>query len=563
VKIRLIFLALILPLLLPLGGCASLKMALGPFFTQNTSSADESIALLRQGSRHHVDPVVRAEVLPLILPEVEVLPAIPEAIFDLQVDNADAIEFFRGLVTDTPYNMVVHPDVAGKISLSLKEVSISDVMHVMRDVYGYDFVLRGNVYQVFPDVLRTQIYHVNYLNISRSGSSETQVSAGKVSSSGDRNNNNGSNDNNNDGGGGSAQVVGTIVKTSANVDLWSELTYTLENIVSMDEGGSVMVTPQVGLVVVKAKPNTLRAVEDYLDQVDDTLSRQVVLETKIIEVTLNEGFQAGIDWNSFGDNSGGSFKPSAITLPGGGVGLSAGSERSVAGEFLSGTNDIFNPLGAAFSLSSAFGDFEATIRMLQTQGSVQVLSSPRIATVNNQKAVIKVGSDEFFVTDISSNTVTAGSAINTNDSPELTPFFSGIALDVTPQISANNEVILHVHPTVSEVTEQLKEIGGELVPLASSTIRESDSIVRAASGQIVVIGGLMQNSSIDLNAGIPFLSKIPFIGHFFKQKNQTSIKRELVILLKPMVVEIGSQAKMLSESADRAQMLRDEMRRRG
>ncbi len=549
--------------LLLLSGCTNFQWT--PLVARHTDSADEAIAELKQGAEQVRAPRIVTEAYAAPADDVSVAAEPPpEATFDLQVDGADAADFFRSLVAETPYNMVVHPAVKGRVSLALKGVSVSDVMHVMRDVYGYDFVLRRNVYQVFPDVLRTEIYHLNYLNVARKGRSETQVSAGKVS---DTRGNNNTNDNNsggyqvdgNDNSGRSNQVVGTIVNTNAEADLWNELALTLEQIVAVDEGSSVMVTPQVGLVVVKAKPQTLRAVEDYLGRVENALSRQVVLEAKIIEVTLNEGFQAGINWHTFGDASGGTFDPTTFVFEDGSTVTTNGSEHSVAGELLAGTSDIFNPLGSAFTLSTAFGDFDATISLLSTQGSVQVLSSPRIATVNNQKAVIKVGSDEFFVTDISSNTVTAGSAINTSDSPELTPFFSGIALDVTPQISAEDEVILHVHPTVSEVTEQLKEIGGQIVPLAASTIRESDSIVKASSGQIIVIGGLMQNSSKDINAGVPLVSKLPGVGHLFRQKNQTGVKSELVILLRPMVVTPASQASILSDSAKRAAELRSLM----
>ena len=547
-----------------LSGCA--QFSLTPLLTRHTDSADEAIAALEEGARQVPAQTSQVEVFVESTAPEPLVRDVPvaEPVFDLQVDNAEAGNFFRGLVTDTPYNMVVHPDVSGRVSLNLKNVTVNDVMHVMRDVYGYDFMVRNNVYQVYPDVLRTEIFNVNYLNVARSGRSETQVSAGKVSDTGNNSDSSGSSSNaSGDGESGSNQVVGTIVNTSAEADLWSELAVTLRDIVSVDEGSSVMVTPQVGLVVVKAKPQTLRAVQDYLARVENTVSRQVVLEAKIIEVTLNEGFQAGIDWNTFGDASGGTFAPTTIVNEDGSLSTTAGSEHSVAGQLMSGAADIFNPLGAAFSLNTSFGDFEATIDLLSTQGSVQVLSSPRIATVNNQKAVIKVGSDEFFVTDISSNTVTAGSAININDSPELTPFFSGIALDVTPQISSSNEVILHVHPTVSEVTEQLKEISGEMVPLASSTIRESDSIVKASNGQIVVIGGLMQNSSRDNNASVPWLSRIPLLGRLFKQKSQQGVKSELVILLKPRVVTPEVQTQLLNESAAHAARLRTRMRRPG
>jgi MSHA biogenesis protein MshL len=539
-----------------------------------TESADEAIEVLEAGaaSAERYRTTVELEAAPVLPGARE--PSESEPVdegprFDIAVAEAEAREFFRGLVADTPFNMVVHPDVSGTVSLDLRDVTVEAVMRVMRDVYGYDYALRGNVYQVFPDALRTEIFHVNYLNVERKGRSETQVSAGKVSDArgggGQGNNGDQGSYSSGDGGGsGQGQVVGTIVNTAASSDLWKELAVTLEEMVGVDEGSNVVVTPQVGLIVVKARPSTLRSVSSYLSQVEDTLTRQVVLEAKVIEVTLNEGFQAGIDWNTFGDASGGTFDPTTFIREDGSSFATQGSEHSVAGEFLTGGGaDEYNPLAAAFSLSTAFGDFDATIDLLKTQGAVQVLSSPHIATVNNQKAVIKVGSDEFFVTDISSNTVTAGSAINTSDSPELTPFFSGIALDVTPQISSLNDVLLHVHPVVSEVDEQLKEIGGEIVPLAASTIRESDSIVKAQSGQIIVIGGLMQNTSRDVNAGVPWLSRIPLLGNLFKQKVQRSVKSELVILLKPVVVGIDQQSTMLSESSRRAQEIRDRMRKRG
>ncbi|HEU0283377.1 MAG TPA: hypothetical protein VFQ99_06295, partial [Gallionella sp.] len=190
----------------------------------------------------------------------------------------------------------------------------------------------------------------------------------------------------------------------------------------------------------------------------------------------------------------------------------------------------------------------------ESQGNVHVLSSPRIATLNNQKAVLKVGTDEFFVTNVSTTTTT-GTATTSTPSVTLQPFFSGIALDVTPRIDQNNEIILHIHPSVSQVstvnkTVNVGGVGGTMnLPLASSSVSETDSIVRARDGQIVAIGGLMRQATFDDRSGLPGLSKA---SPLFGQTSQRSEKRELVILLKPTVVDNDKDwSQDITQSRDR------------
>lgn len=548
--------------MLVLSGCASVEN-LGPKRTRDTSSSDTQISILEDGVAQNEALVEReAEISQAILdaltPEsdADVDPAAER--FDLSVNGVPSQEFFRGLVRGTPYNIVVHPDVAGTVSLDLGGVTVSEVMEVMRDVYGYDYYLEENLFRVYPDALRTEVFQVDYLNVERSGRSEMQVSTGTLSDSGSNGGQTGfiggASVYSPDGqGSNSGNVLGTVVNTDAKTHFWEELGSTLQSIVSGDEGSSVVVTPQVGLAVVRAKPESLHAVRTYIAQVESTLHRQVIIEAKILEVTLREGFEAGVNWRTFSEDA-------AEIDPGLGTFL---PNDDVAGRIRSGDADIFNPLDTSFTLLGSYKDFDYAIDLLSTQGTVQVLSSPRISTVNNQKAVIKVGQDEFFVTDISTNTITAGSSINTNDSPELTPFFSGIALDVTPQISDTGEVILHIHPSISKVEEQRKIIGGESVPLAASTIRESDSIVRARDGQLVVIGGLMEDAANDDNGGVPFFKDIPGVGHLFKQKGQSSIKSELVILLKPIIVTKESQIDAMNQSLDNFRRLREALGRPG
>ncbi|MGH8677876.1 MAG: type II secretion system protein GspD, partial [Burkholderiales bacterium] len=178
----------------------------------------------------------------------------------------------------------------------------------------------------------------------------------------------------------------------------------------------------------------------------------------------------------------------------------------------------------------------------ETQGNLQVLSSPRIATLNNQKALLKVGTDDFFVTNVATTTTTTGTTSTQSPTITVQPFFSGVALDVTPQIDQNSYITLHIHPSVSSVTERTKNIdlgtaGQFRLPLASSNISESDTIVRVADGNIVAIGGLMKETQSRNRSQVPGLGNLPVVGNLFRSTGQQSVKTELVILIKPTVIQ--------------------------
>jgi MSHA biogenesis protein MshL len=198
-----------------------------------------------------------------------------------------------------------------------------------------------------------------------------------------------------------------------------------------------------------------------------------------------------------------------------------------------------------FGLAFASDGFQAVLGFLETQGDVQILSSPRIATLNNQKAVLKVGAEDFFVTNVSggsnANTTTGSSGTTTMPSITLTPFFSGISLDVTPQIDDGNKIMLHVHPSVTTVTERTKQIdlgsaGNYQLPLASSSMNESDTLVRIQDGNIVAIGGLMQIESNRKSSGLPGSRDLGFFSNLLGNKANTGRKKEVVVLIKPSII---------------------------
>ena len=478
--------------------------------------------------------------------------------FNIAAANVDVADFFTSMVADTDYSVAIHPAVTGNITLDLKQVTLNEAFEVIEQLYGYHIKQIGTIYKIMPGGLQTVTIPVNYLLMQRSGSSSISVTAGGISSSqggggsgsgnssggrnttsqGSQNSQNGQNDQ----GVGGSQGNGSSVQSSSQTDFWKDLKEAIVGVLGTGPDRTVVVSPQAGLVTVRGLPAEIEAVRAYLGQTEESLQRQVILEVKIIEVTLSDDYQQGINWTKI-------------------AGTIGTTDLSFSNNSFSVGNNITAQVGGLGALSFTGDDFTGVINLLETQGNAQVLSSPRVTAINNQKAVIKVGSDEYYVTGVNSSSNVSDTGSNGNVTsidvpiPTLEPFFSGIALDVTPQINVDGDVILHVHPSVSETTEVSKSISvtGQApysLPSAQTNIRESDTIIKARNGEIVVIGGLMQSTVTDNESKVPVLGSVPLFGKLFTNMSKVERKKELIILIKPTVSTSGAMQQHIRQSAD-------------
>ncbi|WP_235013480.1 pilus (MSHA type) biogenesis protein MshL [Spiribacter aquaticus] len=414
---------------------------------------------------------------------------------------------------------------------------------------------------VLPSVLETRVFQLHYINVQREGLSGTSIAGGEIESSEETD----ESDNN--------QVSGSNLTTRSSSRLWSDVEAAIEEIITgqAQDGESanadsvpaadanpnanagqgtalpplagptngepsspapaadtgdrarVVTSPEAGAVVVRATPEALEQVETFIDGLQTTVNRQVILEARIVEVTLDDEFEAGIDWEVLSrDNSA----------------EDAGAGDTEVDVSLTSPTDI----GGLFELGILRdGSFDVTIDALDEQGDVMVLSSPRVSTLNNQKALIKVGTDTFFQTGVDLDTTTTDGTAQTTVDPEFRSFFSGISLDVTPSIDGDGSVTMHVQPSVTSVTDVPRTVQtaeGETVTfdLASSDVRQSDSIVRAEDGDLIIIGGLMEQREESTDASVPVLGDFPPLDLLFSRQRQVSRKVELVILLRPTVI---------------------------
>ena len=569
-NLRLIVWAALLPIVV--GGCATHQKAPGATFDR---IGQEMQGALGSKTKNADDALSQAMLPPLQL-DVPVSAKSVEPRFDLAVSNAPAAQVFMALVSGTRYSMLVAPEVAGNVTVNLKNVTVREALETLRELYGYEFKVQGTRIFIQPNTLQTRMFQINYLAGKRQGQSDIRVSSGSLMmQSGNSGSSSNPTSSSTSSGGSSSSGNAIVVQPSAQIstsqdsDFWNDLNKALTSIVGAADGRTVIVNGGSGVVLIKAYPADIRNVENYLKMTQLIVERQVMLEAKILEVSLNEEFQAGINWAWFRGGkhrySVGSVNPgtqldatpgTSLTSGDGSVDMIAGRAGSVAATALG---------QGFFGLAFQAANFASLLNFLETQGNVQVLSSPRIATINNQKAVLKVGTDDFYVTNVTSSTTTSNNNGTTTPSAptiNLQPFFSGIALDVTPQIDAENNVVLHVHPSISTVTEKQKvinlgtQIGTYTLPLASSTVNETDSIVRVQDGNIVAIGGLMKQEQSSEGNGLPGASKASGIGWLFGNKSSYMRKSELVILIKPTIIRNDSSWKDdLAETQSRIEQL--------
>ena len=330
--------------------------------------------------------------LTMMIPKVETSQL--EARFDLNVNNTPAKEVFAAIGSGTRYNMLPLPGVEGNLTLNLKDVTVFEALDTIRALYGYEYKVEGKSVYIQPVTQQIKLFKIDYLAAMRDSSSSLSVKASgqAAATAGAATGTTGS--------GSNSSVISTK-QSSAEFNFWQNLQESLDSIVKSKDK-SVVINRMSGVIVIRAMPEELRNVEEFLKASQLAVERQVIIEAKFVEVTLSDSFQSGVNWGAFGSNSANNHYSAGVVSQGGtmmpnAAGGAAQSLTNSAITVIPGSNIggvATGASGSLFGMAFQASNFSALLNFLETQGSVHVLSSPRIATLNNQKAVLKVGTDE-------------------------------------------------------------------------------------------------------------------------------------------------------------------------
>ena len=425
-------------------------------------------------------------------------------LFSFRAENVDLKRVLAMFARSNGLNIVPDLDIIGDLTVDFRNLPLDLAMKALLDAHGFYFVKEGELIRVRN--VETRLFQVDYMRIKRSGqgANSVQISSAAGSSGGSQA---GGSASSSSGGEGSNMVV----TADSSIDFWSDLRMQLEELISPE--GSFSINSLSGVITVTDRHGYVLKIADFIDRVSRNIVRQIDLEVEIYEVKLSEQNKLGINWSRVSENLDTTFTGGLII-----------SEPRF-GTF-PGSNSI--------SISHNRGGTSAVLEALQEQGELRVVSKPRLRTLNNQPAVIRVGQDlpVFFQT--ITTTPSNPPVITTNEEVKIVTI--GTVLSVTPQISAEGVITLDISPSVSRlVRNEISAVTGASAPIID--IRQASSIVRIRDGDTIVMGGLVQDGSTETVRKIPILGDIPIVGRAFTATFSTEDKTELVIFLTPRIID--------------------------
>ena len=472
-------------------------------------------------------PRTAAEEIPPVAdgPPVPV-PSAPEEVerYTVVVNEVPVDELLFALARDAELDIDIVGEIEGRVTLNAVEATLPRLLERISHQADIRYELEGDYLRIAADTPYIESYPVPYVNLTRSAQSSVDT-ATQISSTGFGESGGG-------GAGGGSNNSSTTLTNESDNNFWETLERNLAAIVNVEvvQAGAetkaanyVMLNREAGYVTVRGTQKDHRQVQRYLDQVVSSARRQVLIEATVVEVELSDRYQAGVDWTFLSDSVGG---------------LDLLEQNLTAGALGNAPNALATFVDTEFG----GGELQATVRALETFGDVRVMSSPKIMALNNQLAILKVVDNRVYFTVDVEQTLNEGISQTTFES-EVNTVPVGLVMTVTPYIGAEDEVLLNTRPTVSRILGFVEDPNPALADAGVTNeipeiqVREMESLLRVESGQIAIIGGLMQDSVNGTRRSVPGLGALPLVWNLFSYRDDRAEKTELIIFLRPTVVD--------------------------
>jgi MSHA biogenesis protein MshL len=445
----------------------------------------------------------------------------PGKLYSLRVRDGEVQDVLLALAQESGENLVVDPEVRGRVTVNLNRVTLEQALDAILGQLDFSYRREGSIIRISKPVLETRIFQVNYISTNRKGEKTVVATHGSGA------------------GGEKISASETRISGKDEMDFWAEIQEGLTAIIfgkekptavlrareagvvsslTSEDGKKLVISRVSGLIQVRDYPARLREVAKYLEQMETSSQRQVLIQARFLEVTLRKEFETGIRWDNIQTellNLDLTQLSLSWNIFGGGTPTSATGALLVAGasESLAGTDLVLADL----------------VKALETQGKVKALASPKVATLNNQTAIVKVArQDVYFTSEISQGETTTLQSFTPNT------IDVGVILDVTPQVGGGGYISMNIHPSITAEYDRVSAPDGTEFPLLR--IREADTVVKVLDGQTIIIAGLLQEQESSTRTGLPCLTNLPVLGYLFGYRQETAEKTELVILITPTVL---------------------------
>jgi MSHA biogenesis protein MshL len=443
-----------------------------------------------------------------------------EKLYSLSAKNMELRDAFFIFSRELPeYNIVIDPDVSGSVTVNFEELSLDKALAIILEPLGLEYTIEENVLRVSKPRLETRTFEFVYSTSTR----EAKTSLKAFTGSGE-------------GGGGSTSSSFGSIDTDETVNVWEELEFGIKGLQS--DAGKLQINKRIGRIIVTDYRSNMKMIKDFINLFKEETKKQILIRAKILEVTLTEGSEFGIDWDvtfRHFDILGNKRNPGTLS-------------QKFAPDARSSRAFSFQSFDEPIEIGITHSNFDLVIKALETQGKVSVLSSPQVSTLNAQKAIMRsVREDVVFQSQQS-----AGTGGNPISSTTAEPFTFGVYLDVTPYVDSEGMITMSVHPSVSSFVDLATSQDGTAQKPIIDT-RETETIVTINEGETVIIAGLMKDDFKKDISKFPILGDIPYLGKVFRREVNDTSKTELVILISPTIV--GPRAKDFGAERAKYRML--------